>query len=89
MNGRRSLLVRIFFAAVFIFASAAPGIAGDFPIRPAGAPIRYFTGVLMDFSVGNDIGAFTLKIGKKTIAFGVGGALLINHKDFHCIDLMR
>jgi hypothetical protein len=71
---------------VFFAALATPGFAGDFPIRPAGVPVQYFSGVLMVYSTGNGAGVFTLRIGKQTMNFGVGGALLINHKDFHCMD---
>jgi hypothetical protein len=85
MKAARSPLLRIIAGSIFFCGLTTPGFTGDFPIRPAGVPVQYFTGVLIDYGVGNGVGSFTLKIGKKTMVLGVGGAL-INHKNPHCID---
>jgi hypothetical protein len=77
------ILVRLL---IFFFALANPAIAGFFPSRPPGVPLQRFTGVIVEYGLGNDTGYFVLTIGRKRMGFYVGLPMRMNGAIVLCQD---
>jgi hypothetical protein len=71
-----------------ILAPALTGqaIAGFFPSRPPDAPAQKFTGVIVEYGLGNDTGGFVLTIGGKSMDFYIGLPMRMNGAIVRCQD---
>jgi hypothetical protein len=84
MDDKRPLFLGILASIVFLFASATRAKAGCFPSRPAGGKLTTFTGVLTDYSIGNDVGVLVLTVGSKEMQFDLDGHIYMNGKEVLC-----
>jgi hypothetical protein len=74
----------ILVSTMLVSASPTPTNAGYFPSRPPGAELRYFTGVISDYGLGNGTGAFYLTIGSTKMDFFIGLPMKINGHIVQC-----
>jgi hypothetical protein len=92
MNPGQSPLIRILLNTALVAAIANPVIAGSYRSRPPGASLQYFTGVINNYSAGNDIGTFDLTVAGKTMTFYIGlpmtinGRAIVGCQDSECAD---
>jgi hypothetical protein len=86
MSSARRIRLVILVSTLLVSALTAPAIAGYFPSRPVGVPVRYFTGVISNYSIGMGIGGFDLTIGQTKVAFNIGLPMKINSKVVNCRD---
>lgn len=71
---------------VCVSALAKPAIAGFFPSRPPDVPLQRFTGVIVEYGLGNDTGYFVLTIRGKPMDFYVGLPMRMNGAIVTCQD---
>jgi hypothetical protein len=63
-----------------------PSDCGVFPSRPPDAPAQKFTGVIVEYGLGNDTGGFVLTIGGKSMDFYIGLPMRMNGAIVRCQD---
>ena len=80
MNAERSPQTLILLSIAFVAALASPLIAGSYRGRPPGASLQRFTGVINNYSAGNDVGTFDLTFGGKTMTFYIGLPMTMNRR---------
>jgi hypothetical protein len=81
-----SLWTRIFAGLILAPVLTSQAIAGFFPSRPPDAPVQKFTGVIVEYGLGNDTGYFVLTIGRKSMDFYIGLPMRINGAIVRCQD---
>jgi hypothetical protein len=86
MSSLRRICLVILVSTSLVFALTASTIAGYFPSRALGVPLQYFTGVIINYSIGMGIGGFDLTMGQTKVAFNIGIPMKINGKVVNCRD---
>jgi hypothetical protein len=72
--------------SVICLSFSSPAMAGNFPPRPSNVTLQTVSGVIVHYSVGNDLGYFEIKNGSGKTTVGIGASIKINGVLVYCDD---